>query len=950
MNRNSRRNSRQSGSSAANSMSIPAHVLIAVVAIIECLILISFTTYSWIESNSSLVIMNGRQSTTQLEDTIVNIDIDDALNYKLNLTNDGENADIDTFFRYTKNYRYGRASSADGVTFWFPKRNNTYPSAQGTNVFRKGDTTDYNTSYLYFDFIIDNDIGNRDFYFDDTDAGAQSVQKVFSVDDPSGYFNGKTYTDGGETKNKLDAVLNAMRISVTTSEINGGIESASDTVIYSVTGATYAAQNGVDDSNHQTLTSAKIKSLRDYGAHYNLSRENVQARTPLFTSKKNRQTKVSVRVWLEIMDPDFQKAFNFSRDSQNPNSFSEEDFAAIAGVTVNLDITFANTANSYVPFYFDDYTFDNSDATNSDGNRGRNMTLANTSNPNYAVWFHGWDPDTEGWVDYKMTRENSQNGRTRWSADSVPVRITDHLQNGITTSHLNDSYFIYGASATETAPSTGLKWNLYTNPTGGSEFVYSAYSRTFNGSTTYGVGAWTNAMTLVTFKDMATASVTDDFNNGTGNYRFMNTRAADDRTNYHVFVNNNDNGTNYDANFAADVTQTTAAMYYDSTGEVPVFKAYVPSQWLHGNGALYFNYSYNGVFSRLGTNVRWFARNSTPRNNDYIYTALGYEGNHTVDSATTSSVAYYGGVGTWTDVERINFSAELIDYDHAKEYRYFIGINGSYGQNTNTVVSYPMVPDDTNMLYSAYIPQGLGVTTTDITFYRHNSVNSGVDNTYVNPNVTWSGTARGTSSTYYPVDASTPLGYWHLSVLVDGTYENLIYDTLTDDDNMGNSTANTDADAGILMYSVNNGSSWSILYNQSGTDANRIDAYRWYVNCDPDTTVLYRWIPYYGSDKTYGTNDDTIFEFTHDTSLGLYCVVTEAESAYAPSGTAVQRLSSRRLRLEALVESGLADLADQLIDPTQPAEAPSIPDESAGTDTPEAPVDTYFEDTLPETE
>ena len=83
MNKNRKRNSKK----IADRRSLPSvHFLIAAIAIIECLILLSFTTYSWIESNSSLVIMNGPQTTTVDDtdsDNYVNIDIADTLNYEI---------------------------------------------------------------------------------------------------------------------------------------------------------------------------------------------------------------------------------------------------------------------------------------------------------------------------------------------------------------------------------------------------------------------------------------------------------------------------------------------------------------------------------------------------------------------------------------------------------------------------------------------------------------------------------------------------------------------------------------------------------------------------------------------------------------------------------------------------------------------------------------------------
>ena len=870
MNKNSKRNSKK----IADRRHLPSvHILIAAIAIIECLILLSFTTYSWIESNSSLVIMNGPQTTTVDDtdsDNYVNIDIADTLNYEINLNDDGtSNADLNTFYRFTENFRYGKTSSPDGIKFFFPKRNNTYT---GANTYRKGDTTDYNTSYTYFDFYIKNTVGNRDFYFADK---TDDLKNVFTLEDTENYFDGKTYTDGGQTKNKLDAIKSAMRLSISTEADN-----QVTTKVYSPNGLTYYAQNGLTDDNNNKLQITTEK-IEDYGINKNKDL-NANQRKKLFTSTKSttKRMKVSVRIWFEIMDPEFQKAFGFGTNQSN---FNSKDFNAIAGVAVNVNLTFANSANNLVPFYFDDYTFDTATA-----NAGKNMTLANANNDAYKVWFHVWNPNTSGYTDYEMERDTSIDSSeyTRWEAQNVPQTVTDHLQGNITTAHLNGSYFTYGTSAS----ATGKRWYLYEKPGSSSDFVYKAYSQTAtSGSDTIGVGAWDTRMTLVRFKDMATRVVTSGFNNESSNFQYMNAVANTGATsgkNY-VFVNDTDAGNSYADNFATDVARKTAAMYYDGTEQV--FKSYVPSTWLANNGSLYFNFSVNGQFNQNQTNVRYFARNSTAHDGTYQYTALGVHDNYDIN-LTSGQAAYAQGVGTWNDIEKISFSTELIDAYHKSAYRYFVTIGGSYGRMENTAISYPMVPDATNMVYSAYIPAGLGSSSTDLSFCRHNGVNETLAQTsYSNPTVNWDASTRGASATYYPVNESTATsdGYWNLSVLVDGTYENLIYDTLTDTDHLGTANANT----GVLEYSTNNGTTWTTLKDQSDTDDNRIDAYRWYVPCDPGAVVQYRWTPYYGADKLFGSHDDTAFYFEHDTANGMYCVITESGNEMTYNSTPVIRRS-----------------------------------------------------------
>ncbi len=865
-----------------------AHILIAVVAIIECLVLITFTTYSWIESASSLVIMNGPQSTTTTNN--VNIDISNALNYEVNLDSSAGNAELINFFSQTKYYRLGKASSPNGSTFYFPKRNNTY---SGATTFRLGDTTDYNTSYNYFDFKIKNEVGNKDFYFNDD---TEEKRDIFTVSDPSGYFNEKTYSisEGGtsQTYNKIEAIRRAMRISIVDTIENGETNSC----IYSPTGKSYNAQNGLSDSDTKNTTPKKIA---DYGLNHNSSL-SAQNKNILFTSKKNKSSRIQVRIWFEIMDPDFQKAFGFGQNSSN---FDSDDFNAIAGVQININLSLGNADNNFRPFYFDDYTF-----STTAGNVGGNITLDNASNENYVVWFHCYVKDSNSYVDYPMTREMTSGGRTRWSAEGISQTITDYLcstdtsgSTGMTSTQLEGCYFAYG-------PSVGTvtySWYLNQKPNDGtSEFIYNAYSRYKVGSTYYGSGCWNDrsAVQLVQFKDYSTILVADDFNRSASNFRIINQNPVD-----HLFVNNM---ATYNASGTAHYN--TAAMFYDSTNDI--FKSYVPQSWLNSNIFFRFNLDnngYNGIDLGFSAGVP-VVSNGT----DYVYTALGHDENYTLayynehNAASGNNNYIAPGFGTWGGVEQIFLNVELIDYDVKATDRYKVSIAGTDIDST-AKESIPMIPDATGMVYSCYIPANSGVNTSPyLKFVRLNNVNN---NNAVNAR--WYTAARYTSNTYYPVkvdstadSSDTTRGHWTLSVLVDGTYENLIYDTLTDGDGEGK-----------LEYSFD-GLTYNTLMEDSSTagspttDSNRISAYRWYVPCSAGATVYYRWTPYYGTDGNFGTNDDTTFVFIHNTTSGMYCVITEPESAVSiAQNTPSEQRRSLRLGLrsfEANAEQSLSEQSD----------------------------------------
>ena len=178
MNRDSRRLSKKQAQQHARRMTTSVYILVAVVAIIECLLLVSFTTFSWIESNSSLIIQNGPESSQVNTNVTKKMDIASQLNSTINLNySSSDFADLNSFFSKVKYFQFAKATSSDGKTMFFPCRNNTYSTA---GKYRKGDTVDYNTSYLYFDFILSNKgtgAENRDVYFDE----AEGYTDIFTV-------------------------------------------------------------------------------------------------------------------------------------------------------------------------------------------------------------------------------------------------------------------------------------------------------------------------------------------------------------------------------------------------------------------------------------------------------------------------------------------------------------------------------------------------------------------------------------------------------------------------------------------------------------------------------------------------------------------------------------------------------------------------------------------------
>lgn len=829
MKENSKRSKKQT-KSRIRSMISAAHVLIAVVAIIECLILISFTTYSWIETASSLIIKTGHKYLTDDKDT--RIPIANALNYKFVVNNStpsmSDVADLNNYFSYsgessTQNlYRFSRASSPDGKKFFFK-------TTGGTTAYREGDIIDSNVNYTHFDFVVANTGAAKDhklkFYFNTAD--------VFSVANDTSNLSA---TD-------LTTVRNAMRISFQTG--NGTPK------IYSMTGTSTTAINTAAGGT-TSVTAAQIQADQNQ---------------KLFTVGKNSEQSISVRIWLESQ-------------STGLSAISGTDLAGL-NITVNLQLTYAE--NDYDFLYFDDYTF-----SNTKTNLGGHLTEDNAESDSYRMYFVYSEGTTKYY--YPMTKDNSGSNvdANCWvtcdasgtASSTVPdITARPFIANLTTESHvsLSNSYFAYGAypkanvNVTTAPPSTPLyTWKLNGAKADSSgELRYSAYSVTKTANTTagtYGVGGWAynTPLTMVYFRDLATGLTNNSYNGGgTGvNFKYItaDVNAASDtgdgnRSNV-IYVNTS----------ASTAANNTATMFYEKSADNGngLFKSWIPTDWIE-NKYINFVYCPGGYFANARTtwaNSTNSVKASKARNsNDYIYTGLGYS-NNVLISATTNKT----GIGCWNAIESepVYFSTELIDNVVTDAFRYQIGVN----INNNGVKYYNLIPDETNMKFYAYVP--VPGTNTDpasdysagqILFRSYASVGGA-------QNGSWYGNLRKGSRTYHPVLLNTstatsgaPKGYWNISVIVDGTYEHFFWDTRvesdpTDDGVLGTFSYNTTGHEGTPSY--------------TDITPNKLDEYRWYVPLDGLTAipefVYFKWEPYTG----------TVFKYSQNLNDGIYVVITEA--------------------------------------------------------------------------
>ena len=129
---------------------------ISVVILLEVLAIALVATYAWVETVSSIKITN-ETGTTGTIDTYV---FTEAM-----IGGQGGTIDLAKYFKQSGGMHLAPASSADGKTLYFPKAN----MASGYNVYRKGNVSDKNTSYMSVTFKLKADT-NADFFFTEVPA------------------------------------------------------------------------------------------------------------------------------------------------------------------------------------------------------------------------------------------------------------------------------------------------------------------------------------------------------------------------------------------------------------------------------------------------------------------------------------------------------------------------------------------------------------------------------------------------------------------------------------------------------------------------------------------------------------------------------------------------------------------------------------------------------------
>lgn len=267
--------------------------LLSIVALVEIIMIIAVSTFSWVETISSIKISNegkvGTIDTYTFTDALVGVGSD--YNKSIDLSN---------YFRASGNVHLSAASSADGVNFFFPKVANASGNSS-TSTYRKGTLDDKNTNYLSFSFKVTAKESNQNFFF-------ESVPTF--------------YADSEPITNKND-----IRVAITVKDSDG-----ENIRIYSYKAG---AENVVADVDGNFVKESTIYAFENFT-------DNTATETDemLFSVNKDETKTITVTMWLQ----DFSNADD--RNAYSGKTISAEGFKIVTA-TKMTQITFVDKTSKF---------------------------------------------------------------------------------------------------------------------------------------------------------------------------------------------------------------------------------------------------------------------------------------------------------------------------------------------------------------------------------------------------------------------------------------------------------------------------------------------------------------------------------------------------------------------------------------------------------------------------
>lgn len=245
--------------------------LLSIVALVEIIMIIAVSTFSWVETISSIKISNEGKIAQIDTYTYTDAEVGSSYNEPINLSD---------YFRASGNAHLSAASSADGLNFFFPRVASVGNNAQ---AFRKGTINDKNTNYISFSFKVKAMGNNQNFFF--------SKVPTFKAD------------------NEVITDKNDIRLAITVADSNGNAES---TRIYSYIEAN---EKVVANPNGTTVQESSICAFKDF-----IDNKSTDPNHILFSVGADETKTVTITMWLQ----NFSNVYDYSG-----KTISSQDFQIV---------------------------------------------------------------------------------------------------------------------------------------------------------------------------------------------------------------------------------------------------------------------------------------------------------------------------------------------------------------------------------------------------------------------------------------------------------------------------------------------------------------------------------------------------------------------------------------------------------------------------------------------
>lgn len=226
------------------------NLVISIVILVEIFALCIVGTFAWVETVSSIKITNEANTVGTIKN--------DTKYTEMLIGDKSGSIDLLDYFEPSGDMHLAPASSADGKTFYFPKANIT-----SGFIYRKGNVSDKNTTYLSASFKLKADT-NADFFFTATPAIAVSDDIRVSV---------TAYTEGENPEGTYDPVSKKL---------------ISNTKIYANNASTTAVVNSTTGATGATT----VEKFTDH-------QKGKSSTARLFAVGANETKYVTINVWLQ---------------------------------------------------------------------------------------------------------------------------------------------------------------------------------------------------------------------------------------------------------------------------------------------------------------------------------------------------------------------------------------------------------------------------------------------------------------------------------------------------------------------------------------------------------------------------------------------------------------------------------------------------------------------------